>query len=114
MGYWITPDGSYYEGENVASGSVEVPQRPSDIHSWNNGWAVDPVLEAKKLRIASDLAEQIEGVNDGAIIALLNQTRAQWITWVGSNLTFIVLPAERNRMGTLFWLVALCARKILR
>lgn len=49
MRYWITPDGSYYEGENVASGSIEVTQRPSSYHTANIangafvGWIWDDV-----------------------------------------------------------------------
>lgn len=41
---WITPDGSYYDaGDNVAEGSVQVPDRPSALHSWVNGvWQLDP------------------------------------------------------------------------
>lgn len=37
MGYYITPDGSYYEGDTVADGSIEVPQRPSEFHVLVNG-----------------------------------------------------------------------------
>lgn len=37
MRYWITPDGSYYEGENVADGSIEVSKRPSQFHALVNG-----------------------------------------------------------------------------
>jgi len=42
MRYWITPDGSYYEGDNVASGSIEVTQRPSDLYDWNgSSWVLN-------------------------------------------------------------------------
>lgn len=114
MRYYITPDGSYYEGTNVAIGSVEVTQRPSAIHVWDNGWAIDPALQAKQERDNSDVTEQLDGKNDAAIIALLNQSKAQWLTWVTANMTFVVLPAERNRMAILCWLVSMCARKLLR
>ena len=69
MRYFITPDGSYYEGENVAVSSVEVTQRPSAIHVWNNGWAIDPTLQAKQERDNNDGIEQLDGKNDAAIIA---------------------------------------------
>lgn len=42
MNYFITPDGSYYEGENVAEGSIQVTQRPNEFYVWNNGvWQLD-------------------------------------------------------------------------
>lgn len=44
--YWITPDGSYYEGQFVAEGSIEVPQRPSEFHEYVNGeWVYSAVLK---------------------------------------------------------------------
>lgn len=49
--YWITPDGSYYEGENVAEGSIEVPQRPSPFHAIVNGqWQFSPELKRASLK----------------------------------------------------------------
>lgn len=51
MNYWITPDGNYYEGENVAQGSIQVPQRPSQYHAWTNGeWVFSPVLKRASLK----------------------------------------------------------------
>lgn len=51
MRYWITPDGSYYEGENVAEGSIECPQRPSPFHAIVNGqWQFSPELKRESLK----------------------------------------------------------------
>lgn len=51
MGYWITPDGSYYIGENVAEGSIEVPQRPSEFHAYiNDAWQFSAELKRASLK----------------------------------------------------------------
>lgn len=51
MRYWITPDGSYYEGENVADGSIECPQRPSQFHAIVNGqWQYSDELKRSSLK----------------------------------------------------------------
>lgn len=52
MGYYITPDGSYYEGQYVAEGSIEVPERPSLEHVWNNGWVLSIDLLELKFKTA--------------------------------------------------------------
>ena len=40
--YWITPDGSYYEGQHVAEGSIAVTQRPTAQHKWSGSdWEID-------------------------------------------------------------------------
>lgn len=45
MKYYITPDGSYYEGYHVAEGSIEVPQRPSSTHIWGGTeWVPGPPI----------------------------------------------------------------------
>ena len=50
MKYWITPDASYYEGLNVAEGSIEVTQRPSQFHEWINGeWLFSQSLKRQSL-----------------------------------------------------------------
>lgn len=50
MRYWITPDGAYYEGEYVAEGSIEVPQRPSPFHAIVNGqWQYSDELKRASL-----------------------------------------------------------------
>lgn len=51
MRFWITPDGSYYEGVDVAEGSIEVPQRPSQFHVLVNGqWQFSPELKRASLK----------------------------------------------------------------
>lgn len=55
--YWITPDGSYYEGEFVADGSIECPQRPSPFHVLVNGqWEINImaklVADSETVRLA--------------------------------------------------------------
>ena len=52
--YWITPDGSYYEGQHVAEGSIAVTQRPSQYHQWSGEWVF--VGPSKEEQIAAILA----------------------------------------------------------
>lgn len=62
MRYWITPDGSYYEGENVASGSTEVTQRPNDLYDWNGAaWVLN------QTRYISATSDSLESVIDDYI-----------------------------------------------
>jgi hypothetical protein len=113
---YITPDGSYYDGsDNVAAGSIEVPARPSHLYDWDGAqWVINAERQAHENRLNLDLAETLNGKNDAAIIALLDNTRAEWVTWVTANLPSIGTAPERNKMAVLFWLVAMCARKLLR
>ena len=58
MRYWITPDGSYYEGEFVAEGSIEVPKRPSPFHALiNDQWQFS--AELKRASLAPLSARQV-------------------------------------------------------
>lgn len=42
MGFWITPDGSYYVGNHVAEGSIEATERPSDLYDWDGAtWVLN-------------------------------------------------------------------------
>jgi hypothetical protein len=57
--YWITPDGSYYEGLHVAEGSVAVTQRPSTRHKWEGGaWVVDAEVVKAEGRALIDKLER--------------------------------------------------------
>lgn len=52
MPYFITPDGSYYEGTTVAEGSIEVPQRPGPEYKWTGSWVIDDSYQhVQKLEI---------------------------------------------------------------
>lgn len=56
MGFYIGVYGEYYEGDRRGPNDIEVPQRPSPEHVWqNNTWVVDPdaAISKKKLEIAS-------------------------------------------------------------
>lgn len=113
--FYISQQIGYYSGERIFGNDIVVPERPASYYEWNgSAWVINPTLQAIYNRFVADEGEQLDGKNDAAILALLDQTKAQWISWVTTNLTFIALPAERNRIGTLFWVVAMCARKILR
>lgn len=59
MGYFITPDGNYYEGEHVAEGSLVVTRRTDPLTKWDGAqWVPDAALwEASK-------AVQLNGVRE--------------------------------------------------
>jgi hypothetical protein len=54
-GYFVDRHGDYYEGDRVHALDIEVPQRPTPDHRWENGaWAVDApevLAEQRAIRI---------------------------------------------------------------
>lgn len=36
MGYYIDPQGNYYEGDRISALDIEVSQRPDPTYDWNN------------------------------------------------------------------------------
>lgn len=58
--YWITPDGSYYEGQFVAEGSLAVPQRPSALHLWQDGGWVEGPAPVPESISRSQFWQQVE------------------------------------------------------
>lgn len=91
MGYWMTREGFYYEGDRQEpSPDFAVPQRPSPLHipQMNAGafvqWVVDAAAQASaaaKQSITDD-AERIALVN-----ALRGATNAQIDTYINNNVT---------------------------
>jgi len=68
---------------------------------------------AKQQRFATDNAERDACAFDSAIMALVNQTKAEWIAWAGTNFPTLTGP-ERNKLGQLFWVVAIGVRRSIR
>lgn len=64
-------------------------------------------------RVSTDLSEFADFINDPTIVGLVNQSKAQWITWAGTNFPTLT-SAERTRLGTLFWVVSIGVRKFMR
>lgn len=64
-------------------------------------------------RIVTDSAEVSAAKIDGTIITLINQSRADWQSWATANLPTLTAP-ERNRMGTILWVVSLAIRGQMR
>jgi hypothetical protein len=50
---------------------------------------------------------------DGTILALIDQTRAEWAAWAQSNFPTLTV-AERTRMGVICWLLAVAIRRLMR
>lgn len=106
----------YYEGDRAAASDVEVlVQRPDWRYLWNgNAWVLDAALDAIFQRLQVDNAERTTAKLDATITALINQDKAAWIAWVTANLSFCVAAADRNRMGTIFWVLSIALRGLLR
>ena len=76
--------------------------------------AFDPTAPVPaEIRDAADETERTECRNDSSIIALVNQTKAEWQAWTGSNFPTLT-TAEKNKLGTLFWVVAIGLRRQVR
>jgi hypothetical protein len=57
MGFYVTPQGQYYEGDQQGDDEA-VPPRPSSIYKWENGgWNLDhdKAIEANKAVLQSEL-----------------------------------------------------------
>ena len=72
-----------------------------------------PEESAALQRDAVDEQERSECKLDGPIMSLVNQTRAQWRTWAGTNFPTLTAP-ERTRLGDLFWVVSIGVRQRVR
>lgn len=60
-GYWMSPAGAYYGGDQQDLADVEVPARPSPQHVWQDGaWALDiAALQAAAVLRIDDAAEAL-------------------------------------------------------
>jgi hypothetical protein len=114
MSYFVTPSNSYYEGDRASALDVAVPQRPDPTYVWDGvQWAADAAKQAAAARLAADVQELRDFITDPSITSLINQTKAQWLSWAGTNFPTLT-AAERNRLGTLFWVVSIGVRGLMR
>ena len=96
-----------------------------DVLPWQGPWHVEganydtaqgareAAEAAFNARRAVDVAESGDATNDSQIMTLVNQTRAEWVAWAGSNFPSLT-AAERQRLGILFWVVAVGVRSSVR
>jgi hypothetical protein len=98
------------DGVLVEMTPEEVAAREAEESAWAQG---APARAAVVARIALDDSEQIDCKLDSGIVSLLNQTRAEWQAWAGGNFPSLT-TAEKNRLGTLFWVVAIGVRRMIR
>lgn len=114
------PQGTYW---------IEVADRPSELHvvsshrvsdaqgglvEWVfDGWAVDQSLQSASDRRGIDAQQVSDCQLDATIMNLVNQTRAEWRTWAGTNFPSLTAP-ERTKLGDLFWVVSLGVRRVVR
>jgi hypothetical protein len=57
MGYISNKDGSYYEGDKQY-GAIEVPQRPSPSHIWQDEWVIVPPTPEQLLKAIEQAIEK--------------------------------------------------------
>ena len=65
------------------------------------------------LRIIADEEERVACKVDSTMLALINQTRAEWASWAQANFPSLTV-AERTRMGVICWLLAVAIRRLMR
>ena len=76
--------------------------------------AFDPTVPVPaEVRVETDEAERTACKADSSIISLIDQTKAEWQAWAGSNFPTLT-TAEKNKLGTLFWVVAISVRRQVR
>lgn len=68
---------------------------------------------ALSARKAADEAERAAAKLDASVIALVNQSRAEWVTWATTNFPSLTAP-EKQRLGALFWIVSIGVRGQVR
>ena len=73
----------------------------------------DAWMAIQSARVVTDETEQNVCKIDATILALINQTRAEWATWAGANFPTLTV-AERNRMGVICWMLAVAIRRVMR
>jgi hypothetical protein len=64
-------------------------------------------------RLVTDESERTSCRQDSSLMTLINQTRAEWITWAGASFPSLT-AAEKSRLGVLFWVVAIGVRHQVR
>ncbi len=100
------PNDGSYEPVVPSGGSLDV----SDVFV-----AIDatPTEQASAARLSTDEQERSDCKLDATIMGLVDQTRTQWRGWAGNNFPTLT-PAERTRLGDLFWVVAIGVRRVVR
>jgi hypothetical protein len=72
----------------------------------------DPPTAVQQREVV-DIAEREALKSDGPLMTLVNQTRAEWVSWARTNFPSLSQP-EQTKLGNLFWVVAIGVRKHLR
>ena len=91
----VTPETHFFNGSTI----VPLPLPPAPP-------LPDP-------RVVADEAERAACKADAAILILINQTRAEWATWAGTNFPTLTAP-ERARIGVICWMLAVAIRRLMR
>jgi hypothetical protein len=100
--------------------AAAIPADRSKRRAWRQNGALIEIdatisaqIDAQNTRTSTDEAERAECKGDGTLMVLLNQTRPEWRTWAQNNFPTLTL-AEQNKLGNLFWIVAVGVRKNVR
>lgn len=85
-------------GESISFSPEEEAARDAEEMVWANS---QESRDACAARVATDLHELAACSNDSAVMGLVNQTRAEWVSWAGVNFPTLT-AAEKTRLGVLF------------
>jgi hypothetical protein len=100
---------------NVLTGeSTLVTLTQAEVDEANARTAAMEAVEAPiRARLSTDAQECTSCRLDSTIMNLVNQTKAEWLTWASNNFPTLT-AAEKTRLGNLFWVVALGVRREVR
>lgn len=101
---------------NLKTGEVqEVTLTPAEETAAANARAAEQAYlqSPAGVRKSTDESERQSCAVDPAILPLVNQTKAEWLTWAGNNFPSLT-AAEKTRLGMLFWVVSVGVRRAIR
>lgn len=110
--YWITPDGSYYEGDQAHPIDAAVPQRPDPTFDWNSGqnaWVQNAVRAALVAAVAQVVTDATAVKTAAIVQQLMNATDAQIVTFVANHST-----ADAGTQALIVLLARICRILLLR
>jgi hypothetical protein len=88
-------------------------ERQAIADEWNAEEALRPEREALAQRVATDRDELLQSKLDAAVMALVDATPSQLITYARNNFPTLTLD-EKNRMGAILHILAVAVRPAIR
>lgn len=97
-------------GEVCAMSDEECAQRLAEEEAWAG---TASVRAAAKERFRADETERLQAKLDAAVMALVDATPAQLLTYARNNFPSLT-PAEQNRLGAILHILAVAVRPQVR